>query len=341
MVYDGQVARLEKLGDVANDFILVRLLRVENIDLNLFEFDWDLTWAAFFMNADNKIYGRYGGRDAKGPDTRNSLEGLRYAMEEALAEHRKDPNAKPEQLAQKPLYINQVPAAKSYRGCIHCHQVKEILRQEAINTSTWNRESVYTYPLPENVGITLDRDRGNRVQTVKASSLAANAGIKPGDLLQSINGTRIRSFADAQYALHKAPFAGKLPIGWDRDGKSMSAAIDVAGEWKRSNVTWRPSLLDLLPSVTIYGTDLTAKEKKALGLDEKRLAFRQDAPVHTAAKAMGVQENDIIVGIDNRKLELSMEQFLGFVRQNYLIGETATLNLLRNGKRVDLKVKLK
>jgi len=29
------------------------------------------------------------------------------------------------------------------------------------------------------------------------------------------------------------------------------------------------------------------------------------------------------------------------VRQNYLVGESMTLNLLRNRKRVDLKVKLK
>ena len=111
--------------------------------------------------------------------------------------------------------------------------------------------------------------------------------------------------------------------------------------WRRTNVTWRPSLLDLLPSLTVYGEDLTAKEKKALALDEKRLAFRQQAPVHAAARAMGVLENDIILGVDGKALEMSMDQFLGHIRQNYLIGESLTLNVLRAGKRADLKLTLK
>ena len=316
-------------------------MRIENIDLNVFEFDWDLTWAAFFMNASDKVYGRFGGRDAKGPDTRNTLEGLRFAMQAALAEHRKDPAAKPETPSEKPLYINQVPAAKSYKGCIHCHQVKEILRQQAINTGTWNRESIYTYPLPENVGITLDPVRGNLVKQVAPGSLADKAGVKMGDVVRTLNGRPVVSFADAQYALHKGPFEGKLPLTWQRDGKDLEAALQVGAGWRRTNVTWRPSLLDLLPSPAVYGTDLTAKEKKALGLDEKRLAFRQDAPVQPAAKAMGVLENDIILGLDGKALEMTRDQFLGYVRQNYLVGEAATLNILRNGKRMDLQVKLK
>ena len=44
---------------------------------------------------------------------------------------------------------------------------------------------------------------------------------------------------------------------------------------------------------------------------------------------------------DGKVLEISIDQFLGFVRQNYLIGEAMTINLLRDGKRLDLKVKLK
>lgn len=295
------------------------------------------------MNAQGKIYGRFGGRDAKGPDTRNSLAGLHYAMEAALAEHRKNPAAKPalKEAAQKPLYIETRPTAKAYRGCIHCHQVKEIIRQDEINAGTWNRESVYSYPLPENLGITLDLTRGNLVTTVKPGSLADRAGLKSGDRLQTLNQTSVHSFADAVYGLHKAPFSGMMPITWQRDGKRFDAELTLAPGWRRTNITWRPSLLDMLPSLTVYGEDLTAKEKKALGLDEKRLAFRQDDKVHSAAKAMGVQAGDIILGVDAKKLDMSMEQFLGYIRQNYLIDEPLTLNILRNGKRVDLQVRLK
>ena len=179
----------------------MRLLRIENVDLNLFEFDWDLTWAAFFMSPEGKIYARYGGRDAKSADSRNSLEGLRFTMESVLEEHGRNRSAKREDGGSKPLYIKTMPAAKNYTGCIHCHQVKEILRQDAINAGTWNRESIYGYPLPENIGITLDSVRGNEVRAVEANSLAFQAGLKPGDIVQAIGATRVQSPPAACVAL--------------------------------------------------------------------------------------------------------------------------------------------
>ena len=316
-------------------------MKISGADLNLFEFDYDLTWAAFFMNASGKIYGRFGGRDAKGADSRNSLEGLHFAMQAALAEHRKNPAAKPDLPVKQPTYIENFPTAKAYRGCIHCHQIKEILRTEEQRAGTWDRESIYTYPLPENVGITLDLARGNLVREVKPGSAAAKVGIQVGDVVRSLNKVPIHSFADASFGLHKAPLKGEIPIVFERDGKSMDGTLALAPYWRRTNVTWRPSLLDMLPSITVYGSDLTAKDKRSLGLDEKRLAFRQEEPLHAAAKAMGVQLNDIILGVENKALEMSMDQFLGYVRQNYLVGESMTLNVLRNGKRLNLTVKLK
>ena len=310
-------------------------------DLNLFEFDFDLTWVAFFMNSSGKIYGRFGGRDAKGPDTRNSLEGLRYAMEQTLIEHRKDPQAKPAEPPRPPLIIEKVPSAAGYRGCIHCHQVKEIMRTEELKAGTWHRDKVYTFPLPENIGITLDRDKGNRISDVKPDSSAAKIGIKPGDFIETLNRMSVRSFADAQYALHKAPSKGEIDIVWRNDGKQTAGKLALAPDWRRTNITWRPSLMDLLPSITIYGSDLTAKEKKALGFPETRVAFRQETPIHPAVHKIGIRETDIIIGVDDRTLHLTMDQFLGYIRQNYLIGETATLNILRDGKRFDLKVTFK
>jgi hypothetical protein len=321
--------------------VRVRLLTITGVDLNAFEFDYDLTWAAFFMNASGKVYGRFGGRDGKGADSRNSPVGLHYAMEKALAEHRKNPDAKPDGPERKPVFVENLPTSKTYRGCIHCHQVKEIVREEEKKAGTWTRDSIYTYPLPENVGITLEKDRGDLVRAVANGSPASKLGIKTGDVLQRVNGNPIASFADVAHALQKAPAAGKIPIAWTRNGESMNGDMTVTAGWRKTNVTWRPSLLDLLPSLTVYGEDLTAKEKKSLGLDEKRLAFRQDDTVHTAAKAMGVQKGDIIIGVDNKILEMSMEQFLGHVRQNYIIGESLTLNVIRAGKRIDLKATLK
>jgi membrane-associated protease RseP (regulator of RpoE activity) len=318
----------------------VRLLRITGVDLHLFDFDHDLTWMAFFLSPDEKIYGRYGGRDASGPDTRNTLAGLKFAMQAALIAHEHGDKGQPKEAAE-PFYIERVPRALNFRGCIHCHQTKEIRRDDLIAVGKWKRGDIWVYPLPENVGITLEKDRENRVRSVAGASPAQRAGIQPGDVLQQINGYSVNSFADAQYALHKAPTNGQIPISWLHDGKATKADLTVADGWRKTNLTWRPSMLDLLPSLTLFGPDLDAKEKKRLGLSEKNLAFRQEKPVHSEARAMGVEENDIIIGIDNLRLEMTMREFLGYVRRNYLIGDRAALNIIRNGKRLELPIKLK
>jgi hypothetical protein len=38
---------------------------------------------------------------------------------------------------------------------------------------------------------------------------------------------------------------------------------------------------------------------------------------------------------------MSMEQFLGHVRRSYLVGDRVTLNIIRDGKRLDLPMKLR
>src|SRR5262249_48765018 len=151
-----QVVRLEGFADVASKYVLVRIVQITGVDLNLYAFDLDTTWAAFFMNAEGKIYGRYGGRDAGKSDAKMSSKGLRYAMEKALAEHQKDPASKPAKESVKPpQFAEQYPAAKFKKGCIHCHNVHEFQRDLLKKTGKWDADWRFMYPPPENVGITL------------------------------------------------------------------------------------------------------------------------------------------------------------------------------------------
>jgi predicted metalloprotease with PDZ domain len=336
------VVRLERIADVAKQFVCVRLTRITGVDLNLFDFDYDLTWAAFFLSPDEKIYGRYGGRDASGLDARLSLAGLRHALRAALEAHRREGPGKSPPRPGRPLLAENYPAAaRLHKGaCVHCHQVNEFRREARKASGEWRREELWVYPLPENVGLTLEVDRGDRVRAVRPDSPAARAGLRPGDTLKRLNGLPVASFADAQYALHRAPAKGQVAVRWLRDGQEMTGRLDLADGWKKTNLTWRPSMLDILPSLTVYGTELSAAEKTRLGLSAKRLAFRQDRAVHREAKAAGVRAGDVIVGIDGRAPEMSLPEFLAYVRRNYLVGDRITLNVLRDGKRVDLPMRL-
>ena len=68
----------------------------------------------------------------------------------------------------------------------------------------------------------------------------------------------------------------------------------------------------------------------------------KDKFVHSTLKAVGIRKDDgIVVGIDGREPEGTMESFLSFVRGNYLSGDKISIQLLREGKRVDLAITLK
>ncbi len=337
------MVRLEGIADVARHFVCVRLTRIAGADLNLFDFDYDLTWAAFFLNAAGKVHGRYGGRDASGPDARNSLKGLRYALEAALAAHRQDPEARPPLTTKEPDLVERYPGAtRSGRGgCIHCHQVYELRHAQLKSAGKWAPELRWAYPLPENVGLALEVDRGNVVKQVRPGSPAARAGIEAGDKLLQLNGVAVACCADAQYGLHRAPGQGKVTISWQHGQQVVRGQLDLPAGWKKTDTTWRPSLRNLLPSLPLFGEDLTAAAKAKLGLKPRQLAFRQDRYVPRSAQEAGLRPGDVVIGVDEQYLEMDLTGFLEHIRRNYLAGDRITLNVLRDGRRLNLSVLLR
>ena len=73
------------------------------VDLNLFEFDYDLTWSAFFMNHHGHIYGRYGTRKEVAAESMMSETGLKVVMQKVLDAHAADPDKKPTAKKRAPL----------------------------------------------------------------------------------------------------------------------------------------------------------------------------------------------------------------------------------------------
>jgi serine protease Do len=327
---------------LAEKFVLVRILNMRGVNLNVFDFDYDLTWAAFFLSADERIYGRYGSRDADSVDGQLSLAGLRYAMNQALAAHRRAAVEKPAAASWPPRTVEQYPAAKRLKetACIHCHQVYEFRRQELQANGRWKPEEVWVYPLPENIGIKLAVVQGNRVEAVQPGSPAGRAGLRKGDVLLSLNGRSVASIADVQYALHDSPAKGSIRVTWRRDGREASGVLPLTEGWRITDVSWRPSLRSLGPPPCVRGEDLTLEEKRSLGLAEKSLAFRQGNYVSEAARQAGIRQNDIILGVENKNLEMSARQFSAYLRLTYQVGDQVTFNLLRDGRRLDVRLKL-
>lgn len=294
----------------------------------------------FFLSPDEKVYARYGGRCEQGPDERMSLEGLRYTMQSVLAEHASTSKRFAPIRNGEAFYIRDIAPPQGLGRCIHCHQAKEVIYDKLDRAGKWSIDLAFRYPLPENLGLKLEVDRGNVVEKVAVDSPAANAGLKKGDQVLVLNSVPVHSFGDAQYALDRAPKSGAIGVTWNRAGRDMRGKIELPDRWRRTDISWRPSLQNFVASARVYGKDLTVDEKDALGLSAKQLAFHQKDKVPPQAKTAGVRPGDIIIGLDGQMLEMTAYQFLTYVRGNYVRGETLTLNLIRDGKRLNLPMRL-
>lgn len=314
--------------------------KLEGIDLNLFEFDFDLTMMIFLLNADEHVYGRYGGRDGKNADGRISVAGLRYSMNAALDAHRLQPKSSKTEAAAQPRYIRDLTGGRR-GGCVHCHQVNEFQHAAMKRKGEWNRDHIWRYPLPDNLGLVLEVDRGDVVKQVVRDSPAARVGLRAGDVVSSIGGHTVHSFADAQFALDKAPKSGSIEVTWQRDDATLQGQLTLGKDWRRSDLSWRRSMQWMVPSARVYGRNLKPAERKARGLSAKQLAFWQLFPVSPAAKAAGVREEDIILGFDGKLLEMTAYNFLSHVRSNYLVGDNVTVDVLRGNKRLSLPMQLR
>lgn len=328
--FDALVQRSAKpLDEVAEQFIRVRLNRITGVDLSLFDFDYDLSWAVLTLSPDEKIYGRYGGRDATNPLTKLTAPGFTYALQQTLKAHQAGTGTKPDRTkAMKP---EDYPAFKARKrnDCVHCHQVNEFRRVDLKKANTWTRDELDAYPPPESIGLTFDVDQGDRIKAVAVGSPAEVAGLKPDDRVLRLQQRTVWSYADAQYALHHAPREGMIPIEWQRGTTKMSGQIAVKASWKRVDRSWRPSQFDLLPTLAFSGADLTATEKEMLKLPAEMAAFRQDKFVHSTLKAVGIQAGDIVVAVNGQPVKGTMDDLANHVRREWIVGDTVTWTIRR------------
>ena len=82
----------------------MRVTRIEGSDLNQFKFDYDLTFMVFFLDSQGRIVSRYGGRDSRNADNRQSLEGLAHVMSEVARTCSEEPDRVIPKPTAKPVF---------------------------------------------------------------------------------------------------------------------------------------------------------------------------------------------------------------------------------------------
>src|SRR5438552_4015462 len=85
----------------------------------------------------------------------------------------------------------------------------------------------------------------------KRPSLASSAGLQPGDVVRRLNGVPVHSFADAQFALDRAPATGAIAVAWQRGEEIRKEKLALPAGWRKTDISWRPSLRRLVPSARL------------------------------------------------------------------------------------------
>jgi serine protease Do len=343
-------------------FVCVRIVSTNGLDLNTFQYDTDQSFALFMLNADKTIYGRFGTRSHRTEWIGDvSLAGMAQALEGALALHKQYP-ANADALAGKrglPLefdapekyptlsekYTNQLNySGDVVKSCIHCHQIGDARRDFYWEQSLPIPEEIlFPYPHPKALGLILDPNQRATVKDVTSGTPAAAAGLQPGDEILHMNGQPLLSMADVQWILHHVPVeGGKIDLSIRRGDRIIAGQLELGAGWRRADDTsWRVSAWGMR-AIAIGGLRLEAlpdEQKRALGIEGTmalRVTHVGQYNKHAAAKRAGFEAEDVMVSFDGHTdLEREADVF-AFVSQHHQPGDEIAVEVLRAGKRLQL-----
>ena len=355
---DSVAARDPKIRELMDQFICVRIVRANDIDLKLFQYDFDQSFAMAFMNADSTIYGRFGTRSARMDEEKDiTLEGLRKSLEGALKLHRDYKAVKPS-LAGKQSRPTQFASARDYpslRGkyqkelnygvanvaqtCLHCHQIGEAIQnQERAATGSLSDRTLFPYPNPRVLGMSMDPETMATVAAVEPGSIAERGGVRAGDRIAKLQGQPILSTADIQWILHDAPDQGRLQAEIERDSATREADLTLNSGWRRdSDISWRTTTWNLRRMV-LGGMFLEPSAGDQPGFRVKHVGQYGE---HKAAWDAGVRAGDRVISFDGRDDFRSETAIIAHAAQKRKVGDIVTIKLVRGEKPFEVRIPLK
>lgn len=344
-------------------FVSLRQVEMKDVDLSQFQFDYDLNWAAMFINFDGTVYGRYGTQSAQGADAYNSILSLEKAMLRVLSLHRNYPRNKAELVPKKgtakpyrsALQMPGLPNKEKYAGttarnnCIHCHNIHDAEYDHTFSTGKFTEEFLWRYPLPDNLGIRVDPKDGQVVGKVQPRSPAAIAGVRPSQRILRANGQPIISIADLQWVLHNLPPANarvRLLVANPDARLSTHDLVLTSPTWKRTDLSWRGSMWNVRPRMRVWTPDASAEEVRRLGLPRGQKALKvkwinRGSEEGRAVFQAGLREGDFIVAIEGKPVRFDHRALNAYVKLNYKPGQILPVTLRRNGRNVSFRWPLK
>jgi len=347
------------LRPLLEKFVRVRVVSTNNLDLSLFQFDYDQSFAVFLLNADGTVYGRFGTRSHRVNWVGDvSVDGLAKAMQGALDLHAVYPKNKDVLAAKrgpKPLFpvpekfptLGKYAAELDYKGnvvqsCIHCHQVGDAIRDiNRKKNQPLPLEVLFPYPHPKAQGLILDPKECATVLKVEKDSPAEKSGFKPGDQIKTLAGQPLLSVADVQWVLHHTPAdASSLKVEIVRNGKPGDLVFTLPKDWRQADdISWRSGAWPLRRMAT-GGMVLEPVDERPVGVPQTGMALRakhvgQFGP-HAAAKNAGFLMGDIIISFDGKTDFARETDLLAYAVRTRKPGDKVAVTIVRNSKTMEL-----
>jgi len=137
----------------------------------------------------------------------------------------------------------------------------------------------------------LDSQRGAFVNEVLPDSAAAKAGIKSGDVLITLQGKTLSSFAELRAKVGTAGPGVVMQIGLLREGKPMTVSVTLA-----QSPAVEVSIEKINPALQgVTLSDVDAKTGKGVQVD--------DVKKGTPAEQVGLEKDDVIIGVNREPID--------------------------------------
>jgi Do/DeqQ family serine protease len=148
----------------------------------------------------------------------------------------------------------------------------------------------------------LDRPTGALIKEVHANGPAAQAGLRPGDVVLSVDGKPVQDPRAFQYRFATKGLSGSCELGFMRQGRPFKATITLVPAIEDPPRDTR----DLkgrhpLSGATVANLSPAVAEELGLDDEEKGVVVLDVAP-STAAARFGFRRGDIVVGLNNERM---------------------------------------
>ena len=353
-----------QISFLLDQFICLRIINANKLDLTKFQFDYDLSFSVLTFNPDGTLYNRFGSwKHQKDPQDKTT-ESFESALKGALAIHSDYPKNKALLLGKQgkphkyksPLSIPGIKGkfkeeldwnGQVVRSCVHCHQINDSLnwhaRDRKLNLAP---EQIYPYPSCEILGLTLGNEFPLRAEKISSDSPADLAGFKKGDQILQVSGQFITTEADMSWALHNIPNSvNEIPILVQRASRKGILKVKLSSNWKNNSDisrrvgTWTKRAL-AFGGMKLEEIDNSTKRSFGLRSDSLALEAKHVGQYnkHALAKRAGWKKGDILIEVEGRTDRMTESQLIGWILERRRPGQNLNGVAIRSGKKIKLTI---